>query len=67
MFAGTHQFDEVSTLMFKKIFTWWNSSTMGAAFDIKRRSEFVGTDDYGNRYFQAVSYTHLTLPTTPYV
>lgn len=38
--------------MFSKIFTWWNSSTIGALFDIKRRSEFVGSDDYGNRYFQ---------------
>lgn len=38
--------------MLKRFFTWWNSSTIGAAFDIKRRSEFIGTDDYGNRYFQ---------------
>lgn len=38
--------------MLTRFFTWWNNSTIGAAFDIKRRSEFVGADDYGNRYFQ---------------
>jgi len=35
-----------------KFFTWWNGATPGARFDIKRRSNFVGTDDYGNRYFE---------------
>jgi len=35
-----------------KLFTWWNSVSPGGRFDIKRRSEHVGTDDYGNRYFQ---------------
>ena len=38
--------------MFARLFTWWNGSTIGAMFDIKRRSEFVGEDDYGNRYFE---------------
>ncbi len=38
--------------MIGKIFTWWNGSTIGALFDIKRRSAFVGEDDYGNRYFE---------------
>ena len=35
-----------------KIFTWWNSATLGALFDIKRRSRLVGEDAYGNRYFE---------------
>ncbi|MEL7481297.1 MAG: NADH:ubiquinone oxidoreductase subunit NDUFA12 [Pseudomonadota bacterium] len=35
--------------MLEKIFTWWNGSTLGAMFDISRRSDFVGEDDYGNR------------------
>lgn len=35
-----------------KIFTWWNGATLGALFDIKRRSRLVGEDAYGNRYFE---------------
>ena len=35
-----------------KFFTWWNSVTPGGWFDIKRRAALVGTDDYGNRYFE---------------
>ena len=38
--------------MIKQIFTWWNSVTFGAWFDITRRSELVGTDEYGNKYYQ---------------
>ncbi len=38
--------------MFSKLFTWWNGSTIGALFDIGRRADFVGEDDYGNRYFE---------------
>ena len=35
-----------------KLFTWWNSVSPGGWFDIKRRSDLIGTDEYGNRYFQ---------------
>ncbi|MEM9054534.1 MAG: NADH:ubiquinone oxidoreductase subunit NDUFA12 [Pseudomonadota bacterium] len=35
-----------------KLFTWWNGVSPGGWFDIKRRSKLVGTDDYGNRYFE---------------
>ena len=38
--------------MFAKLFTWWNGSTLGALFDIRRRSRFVGEDEFGNRYFE---------------
>jgi len=38
--------------MLMKLSTWWNESTLGAVFDIRRRSDFVGEDDYGNRYFE---------------
>ncbi len=38
--------------MLAKIITWWNGSTIGALFDIKRRSDFIGEDEYGNRYYQ---------------
>jgi len=35
-----------------KMFTWWNGVSPGGWFDIKRRSTHIGTDDYGNRYFE---------------
>jgi NADH:ubiquinone oxidoreductase subunit len=38
--------------MLDKIFTWWNGATVGALFDIGRRSNFVGEDEQGNRYFE---------------
>ena len=37
--------------MLEKIFTWWNGNTIGAAFDIGRRSNEIGADEYGNRYY----------------
>ena len=33
-------------------FTWWNAQTMGTRFHTWRYGEFVGTDDFGNRYFR---------------
>lgn len=38
--------------MLKQLFTWWSGHTLGAAFDIGRRSTFVGTDEYGNKYYE---------------
>jgi len=38
--------------MLMKLFTWWNGATLGAMFDIKRRSDYVGEDAFGNRYFE---------------
>jgi NADH:ubiquinone oxidoreductase subunit len=37
----------------KSIFTWWNGATIGVRFTAWRRGAQVGTDDFGNRYFQA--------------
>lgn len=39
--------------MLKSIFTWWNGAALGARFHIGRRGVLVGTDDFGNRYFEA--------------
>lgn len=39
--------------MFKKIFTWWNGATLGTLLTVKTRGVLVGTDGYGNRYFEA--------------
>jgi NADH:ubiquinone oxidoreductase subunit len=36
----------------KLIFTWWNGATAGILFTIGRNATLVGTDDYGNRYFE---------------
>jgi NADH:ubiquinone oxidoreductase subunit len=33
-------------------FTWWNSATIGARFDIGRRGVFVGEDEAGNKYYE---------------
>lgn len=38
--------------MLQRIFTWWNGATLGALFDIGRRSVLVGEDDQGNRYYE---------------
>jgi NADH:ubiquinone oxidoreductase subunit len=37
------------------IFTWWNGATIGARFTIAKSARLVGEDDYGNRYFEAVT------------
>ena len=39
--------------MFKAIFTWWNSATIGIRFTVARRGVFVGEDAMGNRYYEA--------------
>jgi NADH:ubiquinone oxidoreductase subunit len=36
-----------------KIFTWWNSATIGTLFTIGRRGVLVGTDEFGNRYYES--------------
>lgn len=38
--------------MLDKIFTWWSGATIGALFDVHRRSSFIGEDEIGNRYFE---------------
>jgi NADH:ubiquinone oxidoreductase subunit len=37
----------------KTIFTWWNGATTGIHFTTWRRGRLVGTDETGNRYFEA--------------
>ena len=39
--------------LLKRIFTWWNGATIGTLFTVKRLGVPVGTDQYGNRYFEA--------------
>jgi len=34
------------------IVTWWNGATIGTRFWTWRAGEFVGEDEFGNRYFR---------------
>jgi NADH:ubiquinone oxidoreductase subunit len=36
-----------------KTFTWWNGSTFGTDFAIRRMGEKVGADEFGNTYYRA--------------
>lgn len=36
----------------KRIFTWWNSSTIGTQWYSFKNGKMVGVDDEGNKYFQ---------------
>ncbi|WP_245620121.1 NADH:ubiquinone oxidoreductase subunit NDUFA12 [Phenylobacterium immobile] len=33
--------------------TWWNGASVGAKFHIGRRANLVGTDEMGNKYYEA--------------
>ncbi|MDD7908870.1 MULTISPECIES: NADH:ubiquinone oxidoreductase subunit NDUFA12 [Pseudovibrio] len=35
-----------------ELFTWWNSQTMGTRFFTWRKGEFVGEDEFGNKYYR---------------
>jgi hypothetical protein len=35
-----------------RFFTWWNGATLGTLFWSARHGEFVGSDEYGNRYYR---------------
>lgn len=39
----------------KQLFTWWNGQTLNTRFFTWRKGEFVGTDEFGNRYYRAKS------------
>jgi NADH:ubiquinone oxidoreductase subunit len=35
-----------------QFFTWWSGQTLGTRFHTWRHGEFVGSDAFGNRYYQ---------------
>jgi NADH:ubiquinone oxidoreductase subunit len=37
----------------KQIFSWWSGPTFGTLLTVGRRGVSVGTDEFGNRYFEA--------------
>ena len=38
----------------KTIFTWWNGATVGIHNTVARRGRFVGEDELGNKYYEAL-------------
>jgi NADH:ubiquinone oxidoreductase 17.2 kD subunit len=36
-----------------KIFGWWEGATIGTYFTVGRRGEFIGKDQFGNKYYQS--------------
>ena len=38
--------------MLGEIFAWWGGSTWGTRWTITRQGRFVGSDDYGNTYYE---------------
>ena len=39
----------------KQIFTWWNHQTLGTRLQIFFSGKLVGTDKYGNKYYESKS------------
>jgi NADH:ubiquinone oxidoreductase subunit len=37
---------------FLRLFTWWNSQTFGTQLWTRRFGQFVGEDEFGNRYYR---------------
>ena len=37
-----------------RFFTWWNGATVGTLWFTRRVGQFVGEDEFGNRYYRAV-------------
>lgn len=40
------------TKFFKRIFAWWDGATLGTLFQIWRKGNKVGEDEFGNTYFE---------------
>jgi NADH:ubiquinone oxidoreductase 17.2 kD subunit len=36
-----------------RIFGWWDGATIGTLFTIGKRGQYIGTDEFGNRYYQS--------------
>jgi NADH:ubiquinone oxidoreductase subunit len=39
--------------LFRMIFLWWRDATLGTLLDTWFRGQAVGTDSFGNRYYQS--------------
>ncbi len=41
--------------LFRKIFTWWNQDTFGTRLKTIIFGKFVGSDEFGNKYYESKS------------
>ncbi len=41
--------------LFKEIFSWWGGNTWGTRFTLWRHARRVGTDEFGNSYYEQTS------------
>ncbi len=46
----------------KQFFTWWNGQTLGLRWFTARKGEFVGEDEFGNKYYRAPSRVPESIP-----
>ena len=46
----------------KEFFTWWNGQTLGLRWYTSRKGEFVGEDEFGNKYYRAPSALPESIP-----
>ena len=42
-------------LFLKQLFTWWNGETLNTQFYTWRKGNYVGADQFGNKYYRAKS------------
>ncbi|HEX2842651.1 NADH:ubiquinone oxidoreductase subunit NDUFA12 [Hyphomicrobium sp.] len=40
--------------IFSEIFSWWGGNTWGTRLTIARQGRFVGSDSFGNRYYEQI-------------
>lgn len=48
--------------LLKQFFTWWNGANWNTLFYTWLKGEFVGTDQFGNRYYRAPSAVPDSIP-----
>jgi NADH:ubiquinone oxidoreductase subunit len=46
----------------RQFFTWWNGQTLGTRFFTWRKGDFVGSDEFGNKYYSAPSALPRSIP-----
>ncbi len=44
--------ENISNMSLKIIFTWWNKQTFGTFLKTLFFGKYVGSDEYGNKYYQ---------------
>ena len=60
-FFGVRRVERVLNFL-KQFFTWWNGQTLGLRWYTARKGEFVGEDEFGNKYYRAPSALPESIP-----